>query len=47
MQKMLIVGEEEEARKKSLQSEIDSAKCKLYGVMEFNAVAERKLFDVW
>ncbi|KMR05122.1 laminin subunit alpha-2 [Lasius niger] len=46
MQKMLIVGEEEEARKKSLQSEIDSAKCKLYGVMEFNAVAERKLFDV-
>lgn len=47
MRKMLIVAEEEETRKKSLQSEIDSAKCKLHDVMEFNAEAERKLFDIW
>ncbi|XP_029173447.1 dynein regulatory complex protein 10-like [Nylanderia fulva] len=46
LQKMLIVAEEEEMRMKSSQAEIDSAKCKLYDVMEFNAEAERKLFDV-
>lgn len=47
MQKMLIVGEQEEARKKSLESEIDSAKRRLHDITEFNAVAEKKLFDVW
>lgn len=47
MRKMLIVAEKEETRKKSLQSEIDSTKCKLHDVIEFNAEAERKLFDVW
>lgn len=47
MQKMLIVKEQKEVRKKQLQSEIESAKHKLHGVMEFNAATEKKLFDVW
>lgn len=47
MQKMLIVGEQEETRKKLLESEIDLAKRRLHDVMEFNAVTEKKLFDMW
>lgn len=47
MQKMLTVAEQEETRKKLLESKIDSAKRRLHGVMEFNAVTEKKFFDVW
>lgn len=47
MQKMLIVGEQKETQKKLLESEIDSAKRRLHDIMEFNAVAEKKLFDIW
>jgi len=47
MRQMLIVGEQEETRRKSLESEIDSAKRRLYDIIEFNAVAEKKLFDIW
>ncbi|XP_072760893.1 uncharacterized protein [Anoplolepis gracilipes] len=46
MRKMLIAREREETRKKSMESEIDLAKRKLHGVMEFNAITERKLLDV-
>ncbi|XP_029666311.1 dynein regulatory complex protein 10-like isoform X1 [Formica exsecta] len=46
MQKMLTVAEQEETRKKLLESKIDSAKRRLHGVMEFNAVTEKKFFDV-
>jgi len=47
MRKMLIVKEQEEARKKQLQSEIKSVECKLHDIMEFNTATEKKLFDVW
>lgn len=44
---MLIVKEREEMRKKILQSEIDSVERKLQYVIEFNAAAKKKLFDIW
>lgn len=47
MRKMLIVKQQEEAQRKQLQSEIESAEHKLHGVMEFNATIEKKLFDAW
>ncbi|KAL6428103.1 hypothetical protein ACFW04_008465 [Cataglyphis niger] len=46
MQKMLIIGEQEETRKKLLESEIDLAKRRLHDVIEFNAITEKKLFDM-
>ncbi|KAL6257141.1 hypothetical protein P5V15_012073 [Pogonomyrmex californicus] len=46
MQEMLIVREREEAQKKLLQSEVDSADCRLHGIIEFNATNEMKLFDM-
>ncbi|GAB1861312.1 Dynein regulatory complex protein 10 [Camponotus japonicus] len=46
MRQMLIVGEQEETRRKSLESEIDLAKRRLYDIIEFNALAEKKLFDI-
>ncbi|XP_012232314.2 dynein regulatory complex protein 10-like [Linepithema humile] len=45
MQKMLIVKEQQEARKKQLQSEIESAERQLHSIVEFNAITEKKLFD--
>ncbi|XP_029666313.1 dynein regulatory complex protein 10-like isoform X3 [Formica exsecta] len=52
MQKMLTVAEQEETRKKLLESKIDSAKRRLHGVMEFNAITnfsakvEQKYIDL-
>ncbi|XP_036145302.1 uncharacterized protein LOC105828955 isoform X2 [Monomorium pharaonis] len=43
---MLIVKKREETRKKVLQSEIDLTKRKLQDIIEFNAEAEKKLFDI-
>lgn len=47
MRQMSIVREQEETRRKSLESEIDSAKRRLYDIMKFNAVTEKKLFFIW
>lgn len=47
MQKMLTVGEQEEIRKKLLESEIDLAKRRLHDVIEFNAITEKKFFNMW
>ncbi|XP_032686060.1 uncharacterized protein LOC116851105 [Odontomachus brunneus] len=43
--KMLNVREQEEARKKLLQSEIDTAERRLHNIMEFNTTTEEILFD--
>ncbi|XP_011143142.1 dynein regulatory complex protein 10 [Harpegnathos saltator] len=43
--KMVNVKEQEEARQKLLQSEIDLAEWRLHNVVEFNAATEKILFD--
>lgn len=47
MREILTVREREETRKKELRFEIDSAKRRLYNVIESNAASEKKLFDIW
>ncbi|EFN82163.1 hypothetical protein EAI_09562 [Harpegnathos saltator] len=42
---MVNVKEQEEARQKLLQSEIDLAEWRLHNVVEFNAATEKILFD--
>lgn len=44
---MLNKREQQEARKKQLLSEINTAERKLRDVIEFNATTEKELYEMW